>query len=224
MAIPELLYKIEVTFSFRVGQDMFGEPFDFSASNVWFAMASATLDTPNGTENCAEAFRNRLAQQGVQQEFACFGEWVYATRWACRDVAFTHGSVHQGEEVVGPWAQAGTLPPQTALLVFGRTDRVGTQTRKWLPFPARDLLGTRRPKFFDDGARADLSQWAWDQLRPLTFFTGLGQQRVMTPVCWDPVVEEVLEIRSIHYHAWPRTIRRRVLDTEDALITDGRPL
>lgn len=212
MAIPDNIYKLEVTghWEYQGGPvPVVRWPFALT----WWVRSTEVTDDPARLAQYANEFAIWLIKGQAGVEFVSDGTVVTKQR------GIRLASEAFGEDLA-PLAATLTafraVPPQVALLVIGRTNVLGRQTRKWIPCISSGFLEGDQPRWnVSVGGAGSLREWAWDGLTPKNAGPGV----TLTPVVWDPVAEEASDIMQVRLQAWPRTIRRRSLRAPDEWLT-----
>ena len=213
MAIPDGLFRLSWSGFY---EDRIGHPGEhlWEWALVWHVLQDPLLGTDDDYEGIHLAFVQWARNSAVPAIAGFMSQWTVIETAQVDHLADGMGWVESpvadgeiGENLRAP------VSPQSAILVIGQTQKLGRQTRKWLPCIDSSQLGERvglpnapgppiwtRPELLDWAARS-LSP----RLNPLTLAD-------ITPVVYDPVGEVAEPITRIRVQRWPRTIRRRTND------------
>lgn len=210
MPIPANLWRFAITGGHAEDPDEFFSPLLWEWTLVWHCQLTPDDAFGFNGEQTAVHLRDRLGNVGVQPQFRPFGrhQVVRRTDRAKVDGSFSGSTLENF--ILNPGNNVPSAAPQTALLVVGRTNALGTQTRKWISGLRRDLLGDPVPRWFAPGAAQQLVAWAWQQLQDFQFVDVItGNPVEVEHVCWDEVNEVTHPVTKILMQSWPRTQRRR---------------
>ncbi len=201
--IPANLYKVELTGKWEDASGPVGIKL-FEWALTWHVESTEVTDDETRLRLMAVTWREYFLQTTQPSSFLASG--TVCERARCIRMA----SERFGESVsdVRPQnpAPLRVLPAQVALLVIGRTQSLGRQTRKWLPCLTFGHMEFNRPVWNLLPGPGSLNEWATGMLlpKPVAFET-------MTPVVWDEQDEIARPITGILIARTPRTIRRRSL-------------
>lgn len=141
--------------------------------------------------------------------FSPCGAGVFNTKSVALNVASGTQWIDEQDTELNPITTIPPLPVGVSAFLFGRSNVLGRQTRKWVPGIRADLwLG--QEQFWDTGETAlgaAFFTWASTLLADAILPT-VGQ---ISDVVWDPKTETMRQITQVFLEKYPRTKGSRQL-------------
>lgn len=214
MAIPAGLNRVWV-------EGVYRDPDDPNEVDLWSWAQVFHVDVTSTNPNFPEPLDMQGLGNGKMNLYASGGLFSGLSKGM---ICTSRGAVNLLTEVSGEIVEDVDLQvipnlaccsPQSSILLIGRTQTLGRQTRKWVPGIRRDALEDLVPKWKvpPDGFGDNLVNWLANLLRP-RIYDAPPHVMIGEDVVWDAADEVMREIVEVRMQVWPRTIRQR---TNDAL-------
>ena len=209
MAIPDRLIKVWL-------QGVYRDPSMTNEGDLWVWAQVFHLDADVRTGGAVDPTKlQQLANwkmslyQGGGPLFTPVGNGMICTQRGALHVATGSEQIIENDVDLTAGAGADILPSAVCVFLFGRTDSLRHQTRKWVPGIRADLW-LPAENYYDTGENqlgVDFVAWSRTLLSPANVGT-VGQ---ISDVVWEPSTETMRPITNVQVEKYPRSRGSRQL-------------